>query len=544
MRVPLLDQLAMAQEQFGVMRGAMASLRLSRTDLALLTLRRIWHDEVVLTIRSLLETYENVAEQFGVLRGAMSSLRLTRWQLFMLTLRQLFHNMPSFVKYSLFAVYPNTPFIIAYSGFEYVVYPSSSFDEVKRVSVRKASMLEFFTHVFFHGWRFLGSDTSTLLKTIGVDLTRAVPVRVQARQEDTQLAFERAIGPCPEWKSVSLYWTIQELVAATNASGLVGPELGNDPRWVRAVQHFPMVTALAVYISNAVPRLVRPIVTTFIFLPAWGYYIYLKMLLKPMAKADWEEYENANEKQKKEILRATPDKKFPITAWLMSRYRPEELSLSQITHDLIVATFESTPSTAGTMFFILAELVSRPELVNELRDEVDEVLSNGLLPQTTLTELRKMDSVMRESSRVNPFSLLVLFRRLLTNVKLSIGPELPAGSLLCVDAHHIHNDEDLWEDPDTFDPMRFLKLRERDGVDSRHQFTSLGKDSPGWGDGTQACPGRVFAGNTIKIILTHLLDKYEIQLPPGAEKPKRHSMPNGSMAPDLFARIMIRERRR
>lgn len=104
MRVPLLDQLAMAQEQFGVMRGAMASLRLSRTDLALLTLRKIWHDEVVLTIRSLLETYENIAEQFGVLRGAMSSLRLTRWQLFMLTLRQLFHNMPSFVKYSLFAV--------------------------------------------------------------------------------------------------------------------------------------------------------------------------------------------------------------------------------------------------------------------------------------------------------------------------------------------------------------------------------------------------------------------------------------------------------
>lgn len=141
---------------------------------------------------------------------------------------------------------------------------------------------------------------------------------------------------------------------------------------------------------------------------------------------------------------------------------------------------------------------------------------------------------------------MVLFRRLRENVKLSIGPELPAGSLLCVDAHHIVNSDELWDDPDTFDPMRFLKLRERDAAESqaRHQFTSLGKDSPGWGDGTQACPGRVFAGNTIKIILTHLLDRYEIQLPPGAEKPKRHSMPNGSMAPDLFARIMIRERRR
>jgi gliotoxin biosynthesis cytochrome P450 monooxygenase len=91
--------------------------------------------------------------------------------------------------------------------------------------------------------------------------------------------------------------------------------------------------------------------------------------------------------------------------------------------------------------------------------------------------------------------------------------------------------------------MRFLKLRESHGIEARHQFTSLGNDSPGWGDGTQACPGRVFAGNTIKIILAHLITHYDIQLPPGADKPMRHSMPNGSMAPDLWAKIMIREKR-
>lgn len=100
----LLDQLATAKEQFGVLRGAMADLRLSRTDLALLSLRKVWHDEVVLTTRSVLDTYDNVTEQFGVLRGAMSSLRLTRWQLFMLTLRQLFHDMPNFVKYAVFGL--------------------------------------------------------------------------------------------------------------------------------------------------------------------------------------------------------------------------------------------------------------------------------------------------------------------------------------------------------------------------------------------------------------------------------------------------------
>jgi gliotoxin biosynthesis cytochrome P450 monooxygenase len=286
------------------------------------------------------------------------------------------------------------------------VYPSSSFDEIKRVSVKKASMLEFFTHVFFNGWRFLGTDTGTLLKTIGVDLTRAVPVRIHARQEDARRAFERTIGKCEEWKSFPLYWTVQSIVAGTNASGLVGPEIGNDPRWIRMVQVFPMATALAVYISNAVPRLIRPLFALFVYMPAWYCYSYMKAFLKPMVQADLQEYEAAkSEQERREILRATSDKKFPIAAWLTSRYTAEERGLDQVIHDIIVATFESTPSTAGTLYFILAELVSRPELVEELHEELSQVMSDGKLPQTTLTELRKMDSVMRESSRVNPFSL-------------------------------------------------------------------------------------------------------------------------------------------
>lgn len=99
-----------------------------------------------------------------------------------------------------------------------------------------------------------------------------------------------------------------------------------------------------------------------------------------------------------------------------------------------------------------------------------------------------------------------------------------------------------WEKPNTFDPQRFLKLRKQPGYETLHQFTSLGSDTPGWGDGLQAYPGRTFAASTIKIILAQLLLNYDIQLPPGTEKPKRNSMPNGSMSPDMGANILIRAR--
>jgi cytochrome P450 len=128
-------------------------------------------------------------------------------------------------------------------------------------------------------------------------------------------------------------------------------------------------------------------------------------------------------------------------------------------------------------------------------------------------------------------------------VKLSSGPKLPVGSLICVDAYHITNSTELWGNPDEFDAMRFHKLREQPDHENRHQFTSLDSDSPGWGGGVQGCPGRVFASITIKIILAHILSNYEIKLPPGKGKPSRGNMPNGSVSPNMFAHILIRERK-
>lgn len=79
--------------------------------------------------------------------------------------------------------------------------------------------------------------------------------------------------------------------------------------------------------------------------------------------------------------------------------------MAQLTHDYIVTSFESTPSTAGTLYFILAELVTRPELMEELRRELVQITDkDGYLPQTHVSVLPKLDSVMSESSRINIFS--------------------------------------------------------------------------------------------------------------------------------------------
>ncbi|KAI0197607.1 cytochrome P450 [Astrocystis sublimbata] len=441
--------------------------------------------------------------------------------------------------------HPDAPFLISYSGFEYVVFPQSMWDEVKRLPQSKASTMEFFKHVFFGGWNFLGTDISALHKSIGTDLTRAIPTRTRAHFESARFASGVALGACAEWKSFKMYWTLQDVVSTTNAIGLVGEELGRNPRWRSAVQQFPMTIVLGIMISGWAPRVLRPVVTWFIFLPAWALYWWMRFLLRPMVTKDIREYEAAvKETDKSQLGHASPDKKFPMTAWLMARYRPEERNAQQVAHDFIVASFESTASTSGTFYFIMAELVTRPELCDELREEILQIMVDGKLPRTNLAELRKLDSVMRECSRWNPFGHMALFRRLRAPVQLSVGPELPAGTVMSVDIHKVPKSEALWSDPDTFDPMRFLKLRQLPGREDRHQFTSLGADTPGWGDGPQACPGRAFAGNTLKVVLAYLLVNYEFRIPEGGDRLKRYSMPNGSFRPDMGVRIEFRKRQR
>ncbi|KAI2635283.1 cytochrome P450 [Xylaria nigripes] len=534
-----------------IIRIAMAPVRLSKWELLQLTLRKMLHDlRIAMVDISTTTKYVGLGVLMLVVILFIDHLRVERQSLRHLGLS--FVRRPKGVHQWDYAAlldegarrYSDSPFILSYSGFEYVVFPPSMWDEVKRIPQTKASNMEFNKHVFFGGWGFLGSDISALHRSIGTDLTRAIPIRTQAHYESAKFASKTALDPCPEWKSFRMYWTLQDIISTTNAAGLVGSEMGTDPSWRKAVQRFPMAIVFGIMTSGACPRILRPIATWFVFLPAWALYWYMRLLLHRTVTKDVREYKDAtDEKQKRELVQASPDKKFPMVAWLMARYSPEEQNPAQVAHDLIVASFESTASTSATFYFIMAELVTRPELCDELREEIASVMVDGKLPRTNLTELRKLDSVMRECSRWSPFGHMALFRRLRAPVQLSAGPELPTGTVISVDVHEIPKSKTLWSDPEVFDPMRFFKLRQLPGREDRHQFTSLGADTPGWGDGSQACPGRAFAANTLKVALVYMLTNYEFRIPPGGDKPKRYSMPNGSLRPDMAVRIEFRERR-
>lgn len=379
------DSLPFLAEQYSAFTDVFGALRLTKSQLLLLSLRKLCHD-IRFQWSDAKEIWQCSNPRIVYTIAALALLLtvyLFDWAFLSYTSRTRqgvprLRRLKGIHRWDYEAIlqqgareYPDSPYTISYSGYEYAVYPSKCFNEVQRLPESTASGVEWFTHVITQGWCLLGTHSGVQHKTFAIDLARAVPVQVHQRQKQSRSAFDAVFGPCTEWTTIRLFWNIQKIVAVTNATSLTGADLGTNPRWLTAVQFFPVSIMLGVYGSHTVPRIIRPLVSPVALLPARMFAKYMEVLLRPMARHDLEEYENASRTGEKEkLVSATSNKKFPIVAWLLSRMRPEQRTLDRIIHYLIVVAFMSTGTSAGALYYTIGELASRPELVSELREEI------------------------------------------------------------------------------------------------------------------------------------------------------------------------------
>lgn len=423
----LSEHYATATEQLAAARSAVGPLRLSKAQLFRLLVRKTMHD-----LRLYLDEIRSPST--WTLTAALTVLCLVVTTIFISTrLLGYFHSQsrklglptlhmrrgwdyPTLLKEGA-EKYPDTPYIITYTGYEYVVFPSSSFEEVKRLNASRASMIDWFTTVFWQGWAFLGTDNSARYHTVGIDLARALPSRVWMRQDDACAAFNNVLGGvCTghAWTTVSLWDTVQKIVAIMNATGLLGQSIGTDPRWHKATKRLHNAIMFGIVGSHLTPRVLRPLVAALVFLPAKLVDWHMQSILQPMVEKELSKYEQSQlEDQSKHAgnervnggLYQSINETFPLTTWLMDRYKSKDGKMGHLLRDHVVIAFEAATTSAGMLYFMFAELAVRPELVAELREEVTQTLDhNGHLPLGYLGDLRKMDSFMLESARMTASS--------------------------------------------------------------------------------------------------------------------------------------------
>lgn len=129
-------------------------------------------------------------------------------------------------------------------------------------------------------------------------------------------------------------------------------------------------------------------------------------------------------------------------------------------------------------------------------------------------------------------------RRTVKPMKLANGLTIPKGECVWADVAHMWSGE-FYKNPEQFDPYHFMDLRWTEKEHMAH-LVSTSAEHIGFSNGEHACSGRFFAANELKILLCHMLLKYEWKLPEGHDL---SCIPFGlPLVPNPGARMLVRRR--
>ena len=229
------------------------------------------------------------------------------------------------------------------------------------------------------------------------------------------------------------------------------------------------------------------------------------------------------ERRRRAMVGADPKTNDNLLSWMLEIATPAESSPRDLAHLQVVMALASIHTSQMNAVHVLYDLAARPEYLSELRGEIAELVRDDgpwrAWQKPSFAKLRKLDSFIRESQRLNPPSLLSCHRVMLTDHVCADGGVLPRDAHVCLPASAIQNSPDTTPDPDVFDGLRYYKMRQRPGEAHLHQFVSTQTNVLNFGHGRYACPGRFFAALEIKNLLVRLIMDYDWRLPDGQGRP-------------------------
>lgn len=109
-------------------------------------------------------------------------------------------------------------------------------------------------------------------------------------------------------------------------------------------------------------------------------------------------------------------------------------------------------------------------------------------------------------------------------VTLSNGIHVPKGTHFAFALGPVTRDPSRFPDPEKFDGLRYYKRRVAENLSStssKYLATTPSEEHLIFGHGQQACPGRFFAINEVKLIMVFFLVNYEMRQP---ERQRSHRL--------------------
>jgi ferulate-5-hydroxylase len=148
-----------------------------------------------------------------------------------------------------------------------------------------------------------------------------------------------------------------------------------------------------------------------------------------------------------------------------------------------------------------------PEDLKKVHQELMDVVGlNRTVHDSDLEKLIYLKCAMKETLRLHP-PIPLLLHETAKDTVLN-GYRIPARSRVMINAWAIGRDPNAWEDPDKFNPSRFLDGKAPD-------FRGMDFEFLPFGSGRRSCPGMQLGLYALELAVAHLLHCFNWELPHG-----------------------------
>jgi cytochrome P450 len=208
---------------------------------------------------------------------------------------------------------------------------------------------------------------------------------------------------------------------------------------------------------------------------------------------------------------------------LAARYEDgRAMTDDELRDEMITLLLAGHETTATALAWTVHHVLRTPAVVVRIREELAAVVGDGPLAAEHLPRLEYLDAVVKEGLRINP--VLDDVGRLVKEPLEIGGWRLPAGVAAAPQIHLVHHRDDVWPEPDRFDPERFVGARV-----SPYAFLPFG-------GGVRRCLGMAFALYEMKVVLACVFGRTRLRLV--RDRPARPTRRAITLAPAGGVRVL------
>ncbi|XDG06998.1 hypothetical protein ABKA04_006613 [Annulohypoxylon sp. FPYF3050] len=243
------------------------------------------------------------------------------------------------------------------------------------------------------------------------------------------------------------------------------------------------------------------------------------------------------------------DKDLNVLTWLSVLAKGRDRNPESIAHVQVLIALAAVHTTVLRMVNVLYDITAAgPTLLEELREEINTAVNEYGWEDIPYDQLYKLDSVLRESQRMSPPTVLGMKRLFKQSYTFQSGLHVSQGTYVCMPTYAIENDPEYTPNPELFDGLRsyrqIVAFDKQDGKAAKgFRFTDPAPTVLNFGYGKTACPGRFFAGLMLKMLFARFLTRYDCKFLPGTKRPA-NMMVHEFLFPNPGQEMLIKENHR